>query len=327
MLKKDKKLQEEDTFERPYRIGFVPVPGFAFMSYASISEPFRAANLLSGRSLYDVRHYGVTPFVSSSGSGGIGECRPYAEEEPPDLLMIIAGGDPFAVEDSALFCWLTHLAGKGVRLGGVSGGPVILARAGVMSGRRMTVHWEHAAELAERSPDLIIERRLYIVDRDRVTCGGGVAPMDFAHALLRERHGGAFARLVSDWFLHTDIRAAAAPQRTGSIADEELRSRHLPQVISAMQDHIADPLSLSQLALMSELSSRQLNRLFQGTFQVSAMLYYRNMRLDVARRLLRNSTMNVAEIAEATGFASTSHLSSVYVARFDARPSRDRVVN
>ena len=324
MLKEDENISKIDRNERAYRIGLVPMPGFAFMSYASISEPLRAANLLSGQLLYDVRHYAAESYVPSSGAGGIFDCQPYSDEEPPDLLMVIAGGDPFAAKDDFLMDWLARLAGKGVRLGGVSGGPVILARAGVMSGRRMTVHWEHAAELSERFPDLIIERRLYIMDRDRVTCGGGVAPMDFAHALLHERHGAAFARLVSDWFLHTDIRAATAPQRTGSIADEEIRSRHLPQVISAMQDHIADPLSLSQLALMAEISTRQLNRLFQETFRVSAMAYYRTMRLEVVRRLLRNSTMSLIEIAEATGFTSTSHLSAAYSAHFDIRPSRDR---
>ena len=93
--------------------------------------------------------------------------------------------------DRAVIPWLIRMARKGIRLGGVSGGPLVLARAGLMNGRRMTVHWEHAELLAEISPHLMIERSLYVIDRDRVTCAGGTAPMDLMHALIARHHGAA----------------------------------------------------------------------------------------------------------------------------------------
>ena len=86
-----------------------------------------------------------------------------------------------------------------------------------MAGRRMTVHWEHAAALAEISPHLVIERTLYVIDRDRVTCAGGTAPMDLMHALITQHHGAPFARLASDWFLHTEVRPSGGPQRAGLV--------------------------------------------------------------------------------------------------------------
>ena len=66
--------------------------------------------------------------------------------------------------------------------------------------------------LAEAVPDLILERSLYVIDRDRVTCGGGTAPMDLMHALLSGRFGTDFARSVSDWFpayRHKTVRRTA----------------------------------------------------------------------------------------------------------------------
>jgi transcriptional regulator GlxA family with amidase domain len=77
----------------------------------------------------------------------------------------------------------------------------------------MTVHWEHAAALAEGRDSLMIERSLYVIDRDRFTSAGGIAPLDMMHALLTERHEPAFARQVSDWFMHTDVCSANGPQR------------------------------------------------------------------------------------------------------------------
>ena len=324
MQKKDASILNKDAFPRPFRIGIVPVPGFAIMSYASVADPLRAANLLSGKRLYDILHFGHETQVASSGSAVITNCEPIGSNAPLDLLLVIAGGDPFAVTDRVLFDWLKRRARGGVWLGGVSGGPVILASAGLMDGRRMTVHWEHAAEMAGRFPDLIVEKRLYVIDRDRVTCGGGTAPLDFIYALLSDHHGSDFARRVSDWFLHTEIRAATSPQQSGALGGETTRSPHIQPVVAAMQDHIGDPLSLQQLALIAGISARQLNRIFVQILGVSAMTYYRRLRLDIAQRLVRGSAMSVAAIAEATGFSNAAHLSTAYATHVGRRPSADR---
>ena len=233
MLELDRNYQIQDISDlpefSPFRVGILPVPGFALMSYACTVEPLRAANLLSDSKLYEIVHFSSDARVSSSGAALIERtCRPGGPEEL-DLLLVVAGGDPFAFDDADTLEWLRLLDSHGVRIGGVSGGSVILAMAGLMAGRRMTVHWEHAAALSEIYPDCLIERRLYVMDRDRVTCGGGTAPLDLMHALISSQWGGGFARLVSDWFLHTDVRAAADPQR-GTLA-ERLGRSHCRSVV------------------------------------------------------------------------------------------------
>ena len=313
------------TGRRPYRVGILPIPGFALMSYACTVEPLRAANLLSRRPLYEICHFSDDPQVASSGAARVERNHAPGEHDNLDLLLVVAGGDPFAYEDAAVFDWLRRLVGKGVRIGGVSGGSVVLAAAGLMAGRRMTVHWEHAAALAERFPEVLIERRLYVMDRDRVTCGGGTGgPLDLMHALISGHCGSVFARLVSDWFLHTDIRAAAAPQRGGVAERIGSHSPHLVEAVAAMENHIADPLSLTQLALVAGITPRHLNRLFTEGFGQSAMAYYRIMRLEVAKRLLKDTPMSVAEIAETTGFATAGHFSNTYNQHYDIRPQADR---
>lgn len=358
----------------PTRVGILPISGFALMSYACTVEPLRAANLLAGRRLYEVVHFGDAPLIESSGAalintaldpssvvsgfqagpsqktgqgngggpgqgngggpgegngGGPGEGNGGRWEERTkggnlDLMLVIAGGDPFAVDNRALFAWLKRLDRAGVRLGGVSGGPVILAKAGLLAGRRMTVHWEHASLLAERFPDCLIERRLYVIDRDRVTCGGGMAPLDLMHAVIARDQGSAFARLVSDWFLHTHIRAATAPQRHENEPAIGPQSPLIAEAISVMESHIGDPLSLAQLALISGVTPRHLNRLFMAALGTSTMAYYRAMRLAVAKRLVTTSAMALSEIAETTGFSNASHFSNAYKMLYRVRPQADR---
>ncbi|MEM6637457.1 MAG: GlxA family transcriptional regulator [Pseudomonadota bacterium] len=297
---------------RPFKVGILPIDGFALMSYGCCVEPLRAANLLARRTLFDIVHLGFDPVVQSSGAATVEPCIHPSQKPNLDMLLVIAGGDPLRFENAAFFHWLRQAARSSLTLGGVSGGPVILAKAGVMDGYRMTVHWEHAAELAEMHPELTVEKRLYVFDRDRVTCGGGTAPLDLMHDLIAQQHGGAFARTVSDWFLHTEVRAAAAPQRSGLIERLGNHPGHVLDAIATMENHVGDRLSLAQLALTSGVTRRHLNRLFRSSFGVSTMAYYRGLRLDLADKLLSTSTMSIANIAAATGFATAGHFSSAY---------------
>src|SRR6056297_1897159 len=307
---------------RVRRIGVLPIPGFAALSYASTVEMLRAANLLSRERLYDVINIGPEDGpVQSSGAMQVACEARVGTEIDLDYLFVVAGGDPMSFDDARIMAWLGRVARKGVQLGGVSGGPVILAKAGLMAGRRMTVHWEHAAALAELSPQLMIERTLYVIDRDRVTCAGGTAPIDLMHALITRHHGAPFARLVSDWFMHTEVRPSAGPQRAGLV---ERVGCNVPAVLDAvemMETHVADPVKLGDLANAAGVSPRQLNRLFHDRLGRSTMGYYRDLRLETARALLRNAPLSLTEIALATGFASSSHFSRVYAQHFGGPPS------
>ena len=312
-------------FQAPFRVGVLLIDGFALMSYSAALEPLRAANLLARQTLYDIRHMPAEGASSSSSGGAVIRATAHIGEQVDfDLLLVVAGSDPISFDNRRVFQWLRHLARRGVIIGGVSGGPVILANAGIMEGQRMTLHWEHAGALAEVMPSLLIERTLYLIDRDRMTCAGGTAPLDMMHALITQHHGEDFARRVSDWFMHTDIRLSGEPQRAGLAERYHTSSRAILQVIEAMENHLADPLELAQLAALAELGSRQLNRLFHDKLGESTIAFYKKLRLEKASNLLAQSPLSVTEIALATGFVSTAHFSRSFRQRYGVAPSRLR---
>ncbi|WP_306112951.1 MULTISPECIES: GlxA family transcriptional regulator [unclassified Roseovarius] len=307
------------------RIGVLTLNGFALMSYSSTVEPLRAANLLGRRTLYDVVNIGMTSDpIPSSGAAVVMPQATIADAPKLDYLFVVAGGDPAQYNERPLFPWLVRLARAGTRLGGVSGGPLVLARAGLMQGRRMTVHWEHAQALAEISPHLMIDRTLYVIDRDRVTCAGGTAPLDLMHALIARHHGAPFARMVSDWFMHTEIRPSIGPQRGGLMDRVGSTNPVILDSVKAMESNVAEPVGLEELAAAAGVSPRQLNRLFREKLGRSTMGYYRELRLDKAQSLLRNSPLSLTEIALATGFANSSHFSRAFTQHFGQPPSASR---
>lgn len=311
--------------ERPFNIGFLLVEGFAMMSYAAASEPFRAANLLAGKTLYNVSNISLFGGqVSSSGAGVVKTKAQIGEQIDFDLLLVLAGSEPTKFNDNRVFQWLRNLSRRGVKLGGVSGGPAILVAAGLMNDYRMTIHWEHAPSLVEMSPNLKLEKSIFVIDRDRYTCAGGIAALDMIHELIASHHGEEFATSVSDWFMHTDVRASGQPQRAGFVVRYGTTSAPVIRAIEAMENHHGDPLDLPQLSKLTGVGPRQLNRLFREKLKAGTMEFYRDLRLEKAKNLLSQSPLSITEIAIATGFCSSAHFAKTFRSKFGAPPSTFR---
>ena len=305
-------------------VGLLLIPGFALMSYASVVEPLRAANLLAGRELYRWVHITPGPATVMASCGATVPCVAISEAGKLDFLFVCAGGNPTAFKDRTTLQWLRSLATKGVRIGGVSGGPVILAKAGIMDGYHMTVHWGHAPAVAEGFPNIMLTRSIYIVDRDRLTCAGGTAPLDMMHALIAGAHGPDLARQVSDWFMHTDIRPAQSAQRASLTERYGVHDERLTAALELMESHPGEPLTRAETARRIGLSTRQLDRLFAGKMGTSYAGHYRSIRLERARDLLRQSAVPITEIALGCGFSSASHFSRAYREAFGVTPASER---
>jgi transcriptional regulator GlxA family with amidase domain len=211
-----------------------------------------------------------------------------------------------------------------VIIGGVSGGPFILAKAGLLRGRRCTVHWEHLPALKEAFPDVKLTRSLFELDGDRITCSGGVAGLDMMVALITRDHGYELGAAVSDWFLHTHVREGARPQRMDlrfrlGVADDKLL-----KALKAMEAHLEAPLSRQRLAKLAGVSLRQLERSFRSQLGHGVHEHYLALRLGRSRQLLRETSLSILEVALATGFTSASQFSRAFGRRFEFPPREAR---
>lgn len=313
--------------EEAFTVGFLLIPNFPLMPYAAAIEPLRAANLLGGRERYRWLH--LTPDgqpVRASSGIAIAPDRPPERMREVDLLMVCAGTGIEGFDHPATVARLRDLARHGTALGAVSGGPYLLARAGVLDGHRFTMHWDHLASFAERFPELEPTGHLFEIDRDRLTCAGGIAALDLMHALIERRDGVALAAAVADWFMHTQLRHGDDPQRLDPRRRFGVSHPGLLAALARMEERIEEPLSRQDLAAIAGLSLRQLERLFRGRLGRSVGEHYLDLRLRAARRHLRQTTLAVTEVALACGFVSASHFSRAYRNRFGHPPARERAI-
>ena len=307
------------------RLGLMLIDDFALMSYASIIEPFRAANILSDAPLYSWRHFSVDggPARASNGvdivvDGVLGR------NEPLDILFVCAGGNPSAFSDHATLARLRHAASRGTRIGGVSGGPFILGRAGLLDGHRCTIHWEHEAAFSEAFPHLAVEHGLYVIDGNRLTCAGGIAGLDLAIELIGLAHGPALAIQVGEWYIRTQPREGGGEQRLSVARRYRVSHPGIIASLTAMEGHLDEPIPQSELARIAGVSLRQLERLFATHVGRAIGQEYLRLRRNAAMQLRPETPLPRVEVAVACGFADVSHFSRAFRARFGQSPIRAR---
>lgn len=310
------------TFAVPTVVSVVAFPSFSMMSLASTTEPLRAANLLSGRTLYTwpVVSLDSHDLVSSSGFRLSADHHDLAVP-PSDLTLVIASLDFDRLLQPRLLERLARVAQSSRAMGGVSHGSIVLAHAGLLDGYRCTGHWDRLRELQERRPQVRTTREVYCIDRDRWTSSGGTAAMDMMLALIRAQHGQGLALNVANNFIHSRMRLPGETQPMEVRWRYGVKDRRLVKAIGYMEQSIESPLALAQIAVLAGLSTRQLQRLFLSELARTPEEFYIDMRLRVASDLLAHTDDAIGDIALQCGFGNPSHFSRSFQATFGHRPS------
>ncbi len=306
--------------------GFLLIPNFTTIGFASAIEPLRIAGLAAGRPLYR------TVLISSGNesvqaSNGMRILTDTRFDQAPALdTLFVVGANPIPQKyDRALLNWLRRLAEQGVPLGGICTGSHLLASAGLLKGYRCTLHWENIEQVKEKFPGIIISNQLYELDRDRYTCSGGTAAMDMTLQLVsREPDGAEIASRAAELLLCDRVRNARDQQRIPLRQKIGNAQPKLSQIVAIMEANLEEPLELEELAQLNEVSVRQLERLFHKYLERTPSHYYLELRLKRARDLLLRSESQVRDIALACGFASPAHFSKCYRRVFGHSPRGER---
>jgi transcriptional regulator GlxA family with amidase domain len=305
--------------------GLLLIEGFSFLPFASTIEALRAANRHSERELYSWRILAPQAGLVTASNG----VACLADQEIRDSgrldAVVVCGGvgaENFA--DRQTLAWLRLQARQGVRLGALSLGSYLLARAGLLNGVRCTIHWENLAGFKEDYPELTVTDELFEIDGNRFTCSGGTAALDMMLSMIAKDHGRELATKVAENFIHERIRDQHDHQRMNLRTRLNISHPKLLRVIEMMQENLEEPLARSELAERTGLSTRQLERLFRKYLDRTPTRFYLELRLDKARLLLHQTSLSILDIALACGFVSASHFSKCYRERFKRKPREER---
>jgi transcriptional regulator GlxA family with amidase domain len=304
---------------------FLLLKNFSMSSFAAAIEPLRIANRMAGGTIY------TWSFASENGES--------AEASNGAQFLVDMGLDAVKRDDTLMLCgginikeattkpvinWLRREARKGVVIGGLCTASFTMAKAGLLDGRKCTIHWENHDAFEEEFLEVELTKSLFIVDGNRYTSAGGMSSLDLMLNVIASGHGQDLANTVADQLIYTSIRTDRDEQRLSIPTRIGVRHPKLSTVIQMMEANIEEPISPSILARDVGMSTRQLERLFRRYLNRSPKRYYMELRLQKARNLLMQTEMSVINVALACGFASPSHFSKCYRAHYNTTPYRER---
>ena len=311
----------------PKRFVFVLLENFTLLSFASAVDSLRIANRMAGQTLYEWFITGDTDdegMVSCSSGSRFKVDGPLSELNRDDVVLLCGGADVQNATTKKLLNWVRREARRGLRLGGLCTAAYTLARAGLLDGKRATIHWENHDSFTEEFDEVDLTKSVFVVDGNRMTTAGGTSSIDLMLKLIADDHGEKLANAVADQLIYSSIRTDQDTQRLSVPTRIGVRHPKLSQVIQMMEANIEEPISPSVLAKDVGMSTRQLERLFRRYLNRSPKRYYMELRLQKARNLLMQTDMTVINVALACGFASPSHFSKCYRAHYNTTPYRER---
>jgi transcriptional regulator GlxA family with amidase domain len=309
-------------------VGFILARSFTLCAFANFVDVLRLSADEGDRSrpiLCSWRVLSPTsePIASSSGVS-VQPDEPLGDPVRFDYLVVVGG----LVEETEnlhpeTVRFLERAAAAGVPLVGVCTGTFALHRAGLMTGYRACVSWFHHEDFLERFDGLEpVSDQIFVDDRDRLTCSGGVASAHLAAFIVR-RHLGAARAAKSLHIMIIDEAAAEEPQPGMPLAlvtDDALVRRSL----LIMQQSIDAPLSIGRVAARTGASRRKLERHFRDALGMTPLQADRLIRVEQAKHLLRTTGRSATQIAAETGFCDLPHLIRVFRAQEGMTPEAFR---
>jgi len=242
--------------------------------------------------------------------------------------VVVSGGDDLVGRaiDPQLVAAVKDLCPRTRRMASICTGSFILAKAGLLDGRRATTHWRHTGLLSRAYPQISVEPdAIFVRDGDVYTSAGVSAGIDLALALVEDDHGSDLVRDVARSLVVYLKRAGGQSQFSARVESRAPQGSALRSVTEAIAADPAANHTVKTLAAQASLSTRQLTRLFQSDLGTTPARYVEMIRIDAARSAL-DAGRSVADSAQLAGFGSAETLRRVFVSQLGISPKayRDR---
>jgi transcriptional regulator GlxA family with amidase domain len=261
-------------------VGFVLAQNFTLSAFSLFIDQLRLAADEGDGSRQILCRWSVMSSqpaaVPASCGVTVGRTHDFVDPAHFDYIVVVGGLLHHGPQiDRATEEYLKAAALRRVPLVGLCTGSFILSRLGLMEGRRCCVSWYHYQDFLEEFPDhRPIADRLFVVDGDRITCSGGGGTADLASFLI-ERHIGRSIAQKSRHVLLLDRARAGSDAQPHPPAAEGVSDERLRRAALLMEQNLTDPLPISRIAERLQLSTRQLERLFQNVLGVRPAVFYR----------------------------------------------------
>lgn len=243
-----------------------------------------------------------------------------------DTLMVPGGGGvEVTMHNPAFVSWLARAAGRSRRVSSVCTGARLLARAGLLRGRRATTHWHYCDLLARENPDVRVEPdSIFVRDGEVWTSAGITAGMDLALAMVEDDHGRELALSAARMLVLFLKRPGGQSQFSAQLAGQMAEREPLRDLQAWILEHPGEDMRVESLARRVAMSPRNFARAFTREVGTTPARFVEKARIEAARRRLEEGSGGVDEIADHCGFGRAETMRRAFLRGLATSPSAYR---
>lgn len=304
----------------------VVFPAFQILDLSGPHEVFAQAARLGAGYRQEIVARAAGPLTASGGITVTASTALRGCDGAIDTLVVVGGpGRVAAVDDDELTGWIVEAATRSRRVASVCSGAFLLARAGLLDGRRAVTHWASGAELAARHPAVTVETDpVFVRDGDVWTSAGVTAGIDLALALVEQDHGPQLAARIARQLVMFVQRPGRQAQLSAQLAAQRPARRSLREVQAWIADHLDGDLGIAALAARAGMSERHFARVFTRQTGRTPAAFVQDARVEAARRLLETTDTTLEATARACGFGTVETMHRCFQRTLRLTPGRYR---
>jgi AraC family transcriptional regulator len=121
-----------------------------------------------------------------------------------------------------------------------------------------------------------------------------------------------YVTAVSQLISLTLLRRFSTQEQLASIAEPTQTEESLKRAIGYINENLADPLSLKQIAAVAKMSPFYFARLFKQATGTTPNQYVTHRRMERAKQVLIEQDLNIAEVSQKVGIQSQSHFNKLF---------------
>ena len=302
-----------------HRVGFIVPQRFQLMSLAALTA-FEIVNLPPADQRYDIHLLSEHGGPVRSSSGMTLETEAFGD---PAFDTVIVGSITemdMPSSDATMIAFVQEAAKASRRIASICSGAFVLAEAGLLNGRRATMHWAHADSFRARFPDVRAEEdRIFINDGPVWTSAGMTAGIDLVLALIDNDLGPEAAKMVARLLVMNQRRMGGQKQHS-ALLDMTPKSDRIELVLAHVRQNLQNPLTIEELAAVANLSPRQFSRAFLAETGQSPAKAVERLRLEAARFMIEEGRHTVNVVARETGFVDRERMRRAFLRTFGVPP-------
>ncbi|MFT7558630.1 MAG: transcriptional regulator GlxA family with amidase domain [Flavobacteriales bacterium] len=235
-------------------------------------------------------------------------------ENPSIIFLPALWRNPQAVlrRNPKIVTWLQSLSSSQVLIAGVGTGCCFMAAAGLLNDKVATTHWHYFDSFEKLYPKVKLQRNHFITHADGRYCAGSVNSLgDLTIHFIRRFFNQSIALHVERNFFH-DIRDAYDREAFSEHDDHAHADEIIIEAQRWLRDNIGQDLLMTNLATKLDLSRRNLDRRFKKATNLTPLMYLQNLRMNLAKDLIKSSNLDINEVMYECGYQDASYFSRLF---------------